>query len=259
MDAFEAARQNAAALHAKVTAEGVDALDPDALVDAAIAALDLELFVLEPGDPALKGSQALYDDQAGHILCDKAELPADRALLVSHEIGHARLHGGSTSCHATEIDPTRSTETAPVGLDRVDDYGARERRELHANVFAREFLLPRSLAKGLFLSQKRSARDIAGKTGLPLNLVRQQLFDALLLPEVPANQCEPPASPFVAKPDPKQETAVRHEGSAFQLQAGPGTGKTRTLIKRIDWLLEEGTDPASILVLTFSNRAAGEL
>ena len=50
-----------------------------------------------------------------------------------------------------------------------------------------------------------------------------------------------------------------HRGTAFQLQAGPGTGKTRTLVKAVLSLLEEGIHPSSILVLTFSNRAAGEL
>ena len=38
-----------------------------------------------------------------------------------------------------------------------------------------------------------------------------------------------------------------------------GAGKTRTLVKRLAGLLAENVDPSSILVLTFSNRAAGEL
>ncbi len=46
---------------------------------------------------------------------------------------------------------------------------------------------------------------------------------------------------------------------AFQLQAGPGTGKTRTLVRRIEGLLADGVDPTTILVLTFSNKAANEL
>jgi superfamily I DNA/RNA helicase len=61
------------------------------------------------------------------------------------------------------------------------------------------------------------------------------------------------------QPDPAQDRAAAHRGAPFQSQAGPGTGKTRTLIKRILSLLAEGVDPASILCLTFSNRAAGEL
>ncbi|TON44591.1 hypothetical protein CGH56_25655, partial [Vibrio parahaemolyticus] len=61
------------------------------------------------------------------------------------------------------------------------------------------------------------------------------------------------------KPDLSQTNAVRHSGSPYQLQAGPGTGKTSTLVRRIIHLLESGIDPSEILVLTFSNKAAGEL
>lgn len=39
----------------------------------------------------------------------------------------------------------------------------------------------------------------------------------------------------------------------------PGTGKTRTLTARIEYLLDRGNPPASILTLTFSNKAAQEI
>ena len=59
--------------------------------------------------------------------------------------------------------------------------------------------------------------------------------------------------------DDSQMTAARAEAGPHLIEAGPGTGKTRTLIARIEWLLEQGVDPTSILVLTFSNKAAEEL
>lgn len=43
------------------------------------------------------------------------------------------------------------------------------------------------------------------------------------------------------------------------LEAGPGTGKTKTLVARILHLLDDGVTPEAILVLTFSTRAAEEL
>jgi DNA helicase-2/ATP-dependent DNA helicase PcrA len=258
MDAFEPIRVEAAALQAALVAQGVDPLDPLALVIAAAAHLDLELTWLTPGDPALKGARALYDDQGGSICAEAGGDTAARALLVAHELGHARLHAGSASCCRGDIDAACSTEAAPVGLQRVEDYGARERRELQANVFARELVLPRALARKLHVFDGLTGAAIAERSGLPIAVVRQQLFDALLLPE-PEAAPKTLASTYVPRPDPSQDRAVAHRGSPFQLQAGPGTGKTRTLVKRVASLIAEGIDPAAMLVLTFSNRAAGEL
>src|SRR5574341_1601361 len=41
--------------------------------------------------------------------------------------------------------------------------------------------------------------------------------------------------------------------------AGAGTGKTRTLVYRVAHLVERGVDPRSILLLTFTRRAAEEM
>ena len=259
MDAFERVRDLAAGLHDTVVGGGADALNPLFLVNAAIRHLDLELIWLEAGDPALKGARALFDEQSGAVFCEQVSDPGEGAMLAAHEIGHASVHVGSSSCNTRDIDPSRSTEAAPVGLQRVEDYGARERRELQANVFAREFLFPRALARRLYLSDGLGASGIAQRTGLPKNLIRQQLLDALLLPASPLSEASGPDAAKPARPDPSQDTAAGHRGKALQLQAGPGTGKTRTLVKRVLSLLKEGIDPAAILTLTYSNRAAGEL
>ena len=41
--------------------------------------------------------------------------------------------------------------------------------------------------------------------------------------------------------------------------AGAGTGKTATLVHRVAWLIAGGVDPARILLLTFTRRAAAEM
>ena len=41
--------------------------------------------------------------------------------------------------------------------------------------------------------------------------------------------------------------------------AGPGTGKTTTLVEAVVARIEAGADPERILVLTFSRKAAAEL
>ena len=258
MDAFEPVRDAAADLHFQLAAAAAVPPQPMELVDAAIGYLDLELAWLPSGDPALKGARAVFDEQSGAIFAEDAGETGERALLVAHEIGHVCIHAGSAACTANDIDPTRPTEAAPVGLQRVEDYGAREKRELQANVFAREFLFPRARARRMFLDQRLTATAIAKRLGLPAPLVRQQILDAALLALPPKRPPKPPGARAL-RADPAQERAAAHRGSPFQLQAGPGTGKTSTLVKRILSLLDEGVDAASILVLTFSNRAAGEL
>ncbi len=56
-----------------------------------------------------------------------------------------------------------------------------------------------------------------------------------------------------------QLAAVTHPGGPLLVVAGAGTGKTRTLVRRFLWLVEQGTPPDSILALTFSTPAAAEM
>lgn len=101
-----------------------------------------------------------------------------------------------------------------------------------------------------------TCRDISTRLGAPYEVVAQQMLDALLLPSItPAPLHQVPDIPL----NDVQRQAAEHRGSAYLLQAGPGTGKTRTLVARVESLLDEGADPRRILLLTFSNRAASEM
>ena len=57
----------------------------------------------------------------------------------------------------------------------------------------------------------------------------------------------------------EQREAVLHGEDPLLLIAGAGTGKTRTLVHRVAHLIHRGVDPARILLLTFTRRAASEM
>ncbi|MFJ5834325.1 ATP-dependent helicase [Streptomyces sp. NPDC093089] len=59
--------------------------------------------------------------------------------------------------------------------------------------------------------------------------------------------------------DATQRQVVDHRGGPLLVLAGPGTGKTTTLVEAVAARMEAGADPERLLVLTFSRKAAVEL
>ncbi|MBO4270702.1 ATP-dependent helicase [Microbispora triticiradicis] len=60
--------------------------------------------------------------------------------------------------------------------------------------------------------------------------------------------------------DEHQRAVVEHESGPLLVLAGPGTGKTTTIVETVvDRVERRGVDPERVLVLTFSRKAAGEL
>ena len=58
---------------------------------------------------------------------------------------------------------------------------------------------------------------------------------------------------------PEQQLAVDLEGTNIIVSAGAGSGKTAVLSERVIRKLKDGIDIRNILMLTFTNEAAGEM
>lgn len=57
----------------------------------------------------------------------------------------------------------------------------------------------------------------------------------------------------------EQRAAVTFNGKHLLVLAGAGTGKTRTIIARAQWLIGQGADPRRILILSFTRKSANEI
>ncbi|MFE8911518.1 ATP-dependent helicase [Streptomyces globisporus] len=82
---------------------------------------------------------------------------------------------------------------------------------------------------------------------------RPRTTGAYRLVRTPPGSVEPPLL------DAGQRAVVDHPGGPLLVLAGPGTGKTTTLVESVAARVNRGGDPARILVLTFSRKAAVEL
>ncbi|MFG2649176.1 ATP-dependent helicase [Streptomyces sp. NPDC048436] len=69
----------------------------------------------------------------------------------------------------------------------------------------------------------------------------------------------PPVRVDPPRLDARQRAVVDHPGGPLLVLAGPGTGKTTTLVEAVAARIAKGTEPERVLVLTFSRKAAVEL
>jgi superfamily I DNA/RNA helicase/Zn-dependent peptidase ImmA (M78 family)/CRISPR/Cas system-associated exonuclease Cas4 (RecB family) len=216
-----------------------------------------------------------------------------RRFTLAHEIGHAVLHrpgglplalGGSLpnvrddafdsgipDCDdgdfALPLDPEAATgETLGSG----QAYSARARRESEANAFASALLLPTETLLAAYLAhpygRRPQPRMLARRFGVSEDMLLRRLADLLALRARNERDDDEPAPVIAASAVQRFDVLDRWQRAAAEANApalvvaGPGTGKTSTLVARVAYLVRQcGVAPERILALTFSNKAANEM
>lgn len=257
MDTWTDIRRKARACHEVALKASRGDRRASAIIAAALQNDDLELRRFETGTVFSDGVVGSLDRNSS--LVNVAINPDSRVehVVIAHEIGHYHLHR----------DPMNEVTVQPIGLGgdpiesgagKVEGYSPRERKEVQADVFAGELLCPTDWLRHEYIDRGRGPPEIASELGLPLNLVLNQTIRALLLPPL-STPAAPKENGGAYELGDSQKTAATWSSGPLLVDAGPGTGKTRTLIHRIKLLLEKEPQPGEILALTFSKKAAEEM
>jgi ATP-dependent DNA helicase UvrD/PcrA len=237
-------------------------------------------------------------------LASPAQPSYARAISGGPPLAHPGLQdGGATREDPCLADDVRESCAGPVSSQPAEDmlgpgissaaYNPRSQRELDANLFAAELLMPLDRVYALYLSRETPLAKLAGLFGVSQPAMLNRLSETALNPTfpsipsirrgeggvdveggplwspVPGGATAP--SPLrnaghdgdeiqTRRPyDPYQLAAIEAQAPAL-IVAGPGSGKTSTLIGRVEYLIHaQGVQPQHILALTFSRKAAQEM
>ncbi|MGO8530167.1 UvrD-helicase domain-containing protein [Rhizobium ruizarguesonis] len=252
MDSWSDVRRKARECHWHALQQSGGDRRAASLIAAAITIDNLEIRHVDLG----AGTLGSLDRSSLMINLAPGQNPVDERVVIAHEIGHLHLHNDPHS-EVTGFAKGLGGDPVDSGAGRVEGYSPRERKEQQADIFASEFLCPADWLREEYLRGKRPS-DIASELDLPFNLVLNQMVRALMLPPLTTPSAQVSSGPKLELDD-SQRIAATWSGGPLLVDAGPGTGKTRTLIHRIEHLLGNGTTPGEFLALTFSNKAAEEM
>jgi superfamily I DNA/RNA helicase len=277
--------------------------------------LGLEIATFDPGDYP-KGTYGFLEP-GENLIWLRRHLPEGmHRFTLAHEIGHAILHRQAEHQHiplrlprtvgvletGTAFDDpckeqdVRESVTDLFFQDQIEEqlgigisYDPRSQREIAANIFAAELLMPLERVRTLYLSAETPASELAGIFGVSKSALLNRISALLTFSETNGNRSgdydsrplDEDAHPGVdgyghddsgniqmpaeTIPTPQkhydefQQAAIEAPTPAL-IVAGPGSGKTSTLIGRVEYLIhKQGIAPENILALTFSRKAAEEM
>jgi superfamily I DNA/RNA helicase len=234
----------------------------EGLLERVVAYLEDEhqIELIPANSHFLQNGHALLKPAEGCLYYDRKydDDRAARLKVILHELGHLELHGRLKKL-CSEPDPVYGSIYAASGAGRLTRYNPRAQEEAEANAFATEFLCPQDEAFLLWQSSPDSS-FVGDRFGVSVHTVHAQLAEALFW--VAGGEAGASGKKRFTgfECDDSQIAAATFTGAPALVCAGPGTGKTATLVRRVEYLLDErGAEPESLLVLTFSNEAAQEL
>ncbi len=264
--------------------------DDQTPIDDVVTWLGLQVETFHPASRP-EGTYGYVDpDENEHLIWLCRSLPETlRRFTLAHELGHALLHCAPTSnidallgniatqdaihtpfnedpCYEADVQEGSTSATdAEQFQERLgigQSYDPRSQRELAANIFAAELLMPLERVKTLYLIERIPPTRLATTFFVSSLALLNRLAELLKRPQKPSIQ---EATPKVATPirsktyDTFQQTAIEAPTPAL-IVAGPGSGKTSTLIGRVEHTVHtRGVAPQHILALTFSRKAAQEM
>ena len=284
-------------------------------LDELVDWLGLRIETFHPDDePA--GTYGYVDpDESENLIWLCRGLPETlRRFTLAHELGHVVLHCHSNAriqylfgdlaplirlqdeqqhtpllshqdpCHDSDVQETMllDQEQLQDALGIGQQYDPRSKREIAANVFAAELLMPFERVHARYLETETVPASLASIFAVSHAAMLNRLVGMLNvsttgIPVAGAEQptiapgagqaqgslptTTPPLAPTGGgkRYDEFQRAAIEAPTPAL-IVAGPGSGKTSTLIGRVEHLIHTlGVPPQRILALTFSRKAAQEM
>ncbi|HEU0002727.1 MAG TPA: UvrD-helicase domain-containing protein [Ktedonobacteraceae bacterium] len=294
-------------------------------VDEMTGWLDLEVETFHHGDQP-EGTYGFLDQEEENLIWLRRDLPETmRHFTLAHELGHAMLHRkvapqlqplfenistsiampagdeGASREDLCSTDDVREEVSSPTFQEQAEEilgpsvaYDPRSQRELAANIFAAELLMPRERVRALFLTPDAQPSRLSDIFQVSQSAMLNRLADLVMgdMEDVrdekrdgnegewgkdagdhkgphPTSTPPPPLRRegdsdwgdrmWMERYDEFQRVAIEARTPAL-IVAGPGSGKTSTLIGRAAYLIQgQGVAPEHILALTFSRKAAGEM